>query len=122
YRRSSRLLSGYTVEPMPSGTLVQLPEWASGLLEDARVGHLALLDATGQPPGVAGDLRNLRRSSLDSHRSHAQTSTASPRARARPNPKSQFHRLPDTARYRRSALSYFGSISRWRRVGSRRGG
>jgi PPOX class probable F420-dependent enzyme len=34
---------------MPSGTLVQLPEWASGLLEDARVGHLALLDAPGQP-------------------------------------------------------------------------
>jgi PPOX class probable F420-dependent enzyme len=34
---------------MPSGTLLQLPEWASRLLEDARVGHLALLDGAGQP-------------------------------------------------------------------------
>ena len=34
---------------MTSGTLLELPEWASGLLEDARVGHLALLDAAGQP-------------------------------------------------------------------------
>lgn len=34
---------------MPSGTLLQLPEWAHGLLEDARVGHLALLDSAGQP-------------------------------------------------------------------------
>lgn len=34
---------------MPSGTLLQLPEWAGRLLEDARVGHLALLDAAGQP-------------------------------------------------------------------------
>ena len=28
---------------------MQLPDWASGLLEDARVGHLGLLDTSGQP-------------------------------------------------------------------------
>jgi PPOX class probable F420-dependent enzyme len=28
---------------------LQLPEWASGLLDSARVGHLALLDAAGHP-------------------------------------------------------------------------
>ena len=34
---------------MPSGTLLQLPEWASGLLETARVGHLAVVDGVGRP-------------------------------------------------------------------------
>lgn len=34
---------------MPSGTLDKLPEWADALLEDERVAHLALLDATGHP-------------------------------------------------------------------------
>ncbi|MGH2867127.1 MAG: TIGR03668 family PPOX class F420-dependent oxidoreductase [Solirubrobacteraceae bacterium] len=34
---------------MSSGTLEQLPEWASGLLEDERVGHLGLIDGTGHP-------------------------------------------------------------------------
>jgi PPOX class probable F420-dependent enzyme len=32
-----------------SGTLKQLPAWASGLLEDERVGHLGLIDAAGRP-------------------------------------------------------------------------
>lgn len=34
---------------MPSGTLEQLPEWASRLLAHERVGHLALIDAGGRP-------------------------------------------------------------------------
>jgi PPOX class probable F420-dependent enzyme len=34
---------------MPSGTLLQLPDWASDLLEHARVGHLAVLDAAARP-------------------------------------------------------------------------
>lgn len=38
-----------TVDLMPSGTLEQLPEWASDLLSEERVGHLALIDATGRP-------------------------------------------------------------------------
>ena len=33
---------------MPSGTLLQRPEWASDLLEHAHVGHPALLDAACQ--------------------------------------------------------------------------
>jgi PPOX class probable F420-dependent enzyme len=32
-----------------SGTLEQLPEWASRLLEDERVGHLGLIDGAGRP-------------------------------------------------------------------------
>jgi PPOX class probable F420-dependent enzyme len=34
---------------MPSGTLEQLPQWAGALLENARVGHLGAVDATGHP-------------------------------------------------------------------------
>src|SRR5436309_685071 len=39
----------YTVDLVPSGTLLQLPEWASCLLETTRVGHLAVVDAVGRP-------------------------------------------------------------------------
>ena len=34
---------------MPSGTLFELPAWASGLLGAARVGHLGMLDGSGRP-------------------------------------------------------------------------
>jgi PPOX class probable F420-dependent enzyme len=39
----------YTVDVVPSGTLNQLPEWAGVLLDDARVGHLGMLDAADHP-------------------------------------------------------------------------
>lgn len=34
---------------MVSGTLDRLPEWASDLLRDGRVGHLGMIDTDGRP-------------------------------------------------------------------------
>ena len=38
-----------TVERVPAGRLDQLPDWAGRLLDEARAGHLAVLDSAGRP-------------------------------------------------------------------------
>lgn len=38
-----------TVWRVASGTLDQLPQWASDLLRDSRVGHLGMIDTSGRP-------------------------------------------------------------------------
>lgn len=38
-----------TVQCMASGTLDRLPQWASDLVRDSRVGHLGMIDLDGRP-------------------------------------------------------------------------
>lgn len=38
-----------TVQRVASGTLDRLPQWASELLRDSRVGHLGMIDGGGRP-------------------------------------------------------------------------
>ena len=38
-----------TVQCVASGTLDGLPQWASDLVRDSRVGHLAMIDLNGRP-------------------------------------------------------------------------